>query len=497
MTLFFAWPIIEPMRIICPTCVTSFEVPDETVGSFVTCTKCGATFPISSAPTYVRPSTPIVVSGAQTTPVRGWQGPSAGTRLGGYLLERPLGSGGMGVVYRAVQTSLSRPVAVKVLPPELAIDPQFVERFHREALALASLSHPRIVSVIDRGMEEGMAFLVMELVEGEGLRQRMQRGAVTPKEAVRIGIQVCEGLSYAHRQGVVHRDIKPENLLLDRSGNVKIADFGLARIVRGDTRESLRLTVSNMALGTPFYMAPEQMEGAAAVDGRADLYALGVILYEALTGGLPIGRFESPREKRRDVDPRLDGLVMRLLEKNPELRPASADETALALRDILEKPIPASTAPTDEPTRLHPAVTAVPMEPPRRGPRPLRMLVGCTAGLVFAIFVTTVLFVSGKMERMRRSATLSSIPMEGSVVVAPNGPLTPAPTPDPVADVRSMVEREIENFKKVNGYSPTSLDEVWAMLKTGPPSYLDGYDVSLDPKTGELSVRKVTPQQKK
>ncbi len=487
------------MRFICPTCVTSFDVADEAVGALVTCTQCGASFPPSSAQTYVRPPTPVVLSGAQRTPGPGWEGPPAGTRLGGYTLESPLGSGGMGVVYRAVQTSLSRPVALKVLPPELASDPQFVERFHREALALGSLSHPRIVSVIDRGVEEGMAFLAMELVEGEGLRQRMQRGAVTPKEAVRIAIQVCEGLSYAHGKGVVHRDIKPENLLIDRSGNVKIADFGLARIVRGDSRESLRLTMSNMALGTPFYMAPEQMEGAAAVDGRADLYALGVVLYEALTGGLPIGRFETPREKFRDVDPRLDALVMRLLEKNPDRRPRSADETASTLCQVLTSPPPpAAVPPPDEPTRLRPAVPAVPMPPPRPQPRPLRMVVGCAAGVVFAVFVAMALFVTTKRDAERtRVEEAVAREMRGPVTVAPNGPPTPVQTWETPRDLHQTVRGMVENYTRQTGHPPTSIEEVWSSMKGGRPGYLDGYDIWINPKSGEVTIEKVSQQQQK
>ncbi len=487
------------MRFICPACVTSFEVADETVGALVTCTKCGATFPPSSAQTYVRPPTPVVVSGAQRTAGRGWEGPPSGTRLGGYTLEAPLGSGGMGVVYRALQTSLSRPVALKVLPPELASDPQFVERFHREALALGSLSHPRIVSVIDRGVEEGMAFLAMELVEGEGLRQRMQRGAVTPKEAVRIAIQVCEGLSYAHAKGVVHRDIKPENLLMDRSGNVKIADFGLARIVRGDTRESLRLTMSNMALGTPFYMAPEQMEGAAEVDGRADLYALGVVLYEALTGGLPIGRFETPREKFRDVDARLDALVLRLLEKNPARRPSSADETAKALRDVLERPLPSIGAPTDEPTRLRPAVAAVPMPPPRTGPRPMRMVLGGAAAAVFAVFLAMTVFVTTKRpDPVSAPPAPGRIDMSGPTIVAPNEPPEPYMQQAEVpVDPRQALIGMVEAYTKRNGSPPLSEDDLWSSMKGGRPSYLDGYEVSIDAKSGEVTVRKVLQKQKR
>ncbi len=259
-----------------------------------------------------------------------------GTRIGGYRVERLLGYGGMGVVYRAIQESLGRPVALKVLPHRPKDDAEFAERFQREAQLLATLSHPRIVSIIDRGLETGIAYFVMELVEGESLRTWIERGKTLPAQTVPLAMQVCEGLVYAHGKGVVHRDIKPENLLVDLSGNVKIADFGLARIVRGSREDIRRITLSGLTLGTPFYMAPEQVQGMD-VDERADLYAFGVVLYELLTGALPVGRFHAPARRVPGLDPRLDRLVVKLLAGDAADRPRSARDVLATLTQVWKR----------------------------------------------------------------------------------------------------------------------------------------------------------------
>jgi predicted Ser/Thr protein kinase len=229
-----------------------------------------------------------------------------------------LGQGGMGVVYKARQLRLDRLVALKILLPALGRDPAFAERFAREARALARMNHPRIVGVHDFGESGGLFFLVMEFVEGVNLRGLLGRGRLEPEKALRIVPQICEALQYAHEQGIVHRDIKPENILLDRRGNVKIADFGLAKLLRSMAADSA-LTGSRQVVGTLRYMAPEQMERPLAVDHRADIYSVGVVFYEMLTGDLPMGRFDPP-SKRVRVDVRLDDVVLRALEKEPERR---------------------------------------------------------------------------------------------------------------------------------------------------------------------------------
>jgi serine/threonine protein kinase len=229
-----------------------------------------------------------------------------------------LGKGGMGAVYKAKQTSLDRFVALKILPAEAAEDPAFGERFQREALALAQLSHPNIVGVHDFGQAGAYAYLVMEFVDGANLRQLQRGGHLSPREALAIVPQICEALQFAHDRGIVHRDIKPENILIDTQGRVKIADFGLAKLMRADTAAPA-LTLSRHAVGTPQYMAPEQIEKPETVDHRADIYSLGVVFYEMLTGELPIGRFPSPSQ-RVEVDVRLDEVVLKALEKEPSLR---------------------------------------------------------------------------------------------------------------------------------------------------------------------------------
>ncbi len=236
-----------------------------------------------------------------------------------------LGRGGMGVVYKARQKSLNRPVALKLLAPERAGDPQFAARFEREAQALAALNHPNIVGVYDFGQAGGYYYLLMEFVDGVNLRQLLQTKRLTPKEALSIVPPVCDALQCAHDHGIVHRDIKPENLLVDKAGVVKIADFGIAKIVGVDAggQGGGGIDVPNGAatagLGTPDYVAPEQRGMHGEVDHRADIYSLGVVLYEMLTGERPKENIEAP-SKRVQVDVRIDEIVLRALARTPELR---------------------------------------------------------------------------------------------------------------------------------------------------------------------------------
>jgi len=230
-----------------------------------------------------------------------------------------LGQGGMGAVYKARQTHLGRLVALKILPPPTGKDPAFAERFSREARSLAILNHPNIVTVHDFGhTAEGLYYFVMEFVEGTDLRRVLQSHTLSAQQALAIVPQICEALQYAHEEGVVHRDIKPENILLDKKGRVKIADFGLARLLDRPAT-GMTLTQAGQRMGTPHYMAPEQIERPHDVDHRADIYSLGVVFYEMLTGELPLGRFDPPSQKVH-VDVRLDEVVLHTLEKEPERR---------------------------------------------------------------------------------------------------------------------------------------------------------------------------------
>jgi tRNA A-37 threonylcarbamoyl transferase component Bud32 len=240
-----------------------------------------------------------------------------------------LGHGGMGAVYKARQPRLDRLVALKIIRPESTDAPEFAERFNREARMLARLSHPQIVAVYDfgevkvsdaddSGQQRPLYFFLMEYVDGASLRQVMQTGELTPPQALAIVPQICEALQFAHDEGVVHRDIKPENILLDKRGRVKIADFGLAKPAARSAAE-FTLTGTHQVMGTPRYMAPEQMEGSRAVDHRADIYSLGVVFYEMLTGEVPAGHFEPPSRKVQ-IDVQLDEVVLRALAREPERR---------------------------------------------------------------------------------------------------------------------------------------------------------------------------------
>ncbi len=199
-----------------------------------------------------------------------------------------VGHGGMGVVYQARQLNLDRLVALKILSPRLGNDPAFAERFLREAQTMAKLSHPNIVTVFDFGKSEGFYYLTMEFVDGVNLRDTISANKISAAEALAIVPQVCEALQYAHDNGVVHRDIKPENILIDKSGSIKIADFGLAKLLDPNPNH-VSLTATQQVLGTRNYMAPEQLESPEFVDHRADLYSLGVVFYELLTGRIAPG----------------------------------------------------------------------------------------------------------------------------------------------------------------------------------------------------------------
>ena len=247
-----------------------------------------------------------------------------------------LGQGGMGVVYKARQPRLDRLVALKILPADPARDPAFAERFTREARALASLSHPNLVAVYDFGETDGIYYFMMEYVDGLNLRQLEQAGKLSPREALQVVPAICDALQFAHDQGIVHRDIKPENILVDKLGRVKIADFGLAKLL-GRPAPGLPLTQTRQVMGTPNYMAPEQIEAPQQVDQRADIYSLVVVFYEMLTGELPIGRFAPPSQKVQ-VDVRLDEVVLRALEKERERRYQQASEVKTDVEYITTTP---------------------------------------------------------------------------------------------------------------------------------------------------------------
>jgi serine/threonine protein kinase/Tfp pilus assembly protein PilF len=276
---------------------------------------------------------------------------SAGTRLGPYEILSPLGAGGMGEVYRARDTRLERDVAVKVLPDRLVEDAEALARFEREAKAVAALSHPNILAIHDFGQHEAIVYAVMELLEGETLRDRMAAATLPPRKAVEFALQIALGLAAAHDRGIVHRDLKPQNIFVTRDGLVKILDFGLAKWVQApeSTGQTAGATEPGMVLGTAGYMSPEQVRGAA-LDHRSDLFCLGAILYEMLSGEraflkdsdvetlMAILKEQPPELSRpgRPVAPELADIVAHCLEKNVEERFQSARDLAFALR-VLER----------------------------------------------------------------------------------------------------------------------------------------------------------------
>ncbi len=254
-----------------------------------------------------------------------------------------IGAGGMGAVYKARQEGLDRVVALKILPEEFGHDVKFALRFTREARALAKLSHPNIVPVFEFGNVDDTYYFLMEFVDGSTLRDVVKARQLAPQHALAIVPQLCDALQYAHDKGVVHRDIKPENILIAADGSVKVADFGLSRILGNESQQDL-LTGTHQVMGTPRYMAPEQFEGSHGVDHRADIYSLGVVFYEMLTGELPIGRFAPPSEKV-EIDVRLDEVVLRTLEKEPDRRYQRASQIKSDVQSITSTDNP-NLAPT-------------------------------------------------------------------------------------------------------------------------------------------------------
>ncbi|GAC1514787.1 MAG: hypothetical protein NVS1B4_03330 [Gemmatimonadaceae bacterium] len=293
-----------------------------------------------------------------------------------YLIEDELGRGGMAVVYRALDLRLNRHVAIKALPPELAFNPLVRERFGREAQTAAQLSHPHIVPIYDVNERDGVPYLVMALIVGENLGAHLHRQPRPPLDEVRrILHEVADALAYAHARGVVHRDIKPDNILIERgTGRAVVTDFGIAHAAQGDTR----LTATGVAVGTPTYMSPEQAVAERDVDGRSDLYSLGVVGYQMLTGAPPFAagntmalmmkhiheRPQSVGARRPDTPAGLAAAVDRALMKEPAARWKSAAE----FRDVLDAPPPGHPLARPLPVRGPVAVSA-PAPPPDGGER--------------------------------------------------------------------------------------------------------------------------------
>ncbi|MFQ5655097.1 MAG: serine/threonine-protein kinase, partial [Planctomycetota bacterium] len=359
------------MKVHCPKCLGTFRIEGEPGVTPFDCPFCKASFSFRDKATIVLASSPLTrvkvekeetpaeaaedaaspgsVDEEQSPPLEPATPPPApevrpedltdlkvGDEVNGYLLEEVVGWGGMSIVIRANQLSLNRNVALKVLRKDLGEDPEFSRRFLKEARALADLSHPNIVQVHDQGVHNGNHYLVMEFIDGVSLRDVMNDHKLVPEEALKIVPALCSALEYAHGRGIIHRDIKPENILLDRAGTPKVADFGLVRMLGESDHEVSRITQTRTIMGTIDYMAPEQRRGSRDIDHRADIYSLGVVLYEMLTGDLPIARFPLPSEKVQ-VDIRLDEVVLKTLQKDRDRRYQRASLVATDLRRIGEE----------------------------------------------------------------------------------------------------------------------------------------------------------------
>jgi len=315
---------------LCPACLAKVALGSEPAAP-------GATININPLAGQAAPGTRVPPDVAQLAP----QFPQL------EIIEL-LGMGGMGMVYKARQPRLDRFVALKILPMESAQHPSFAERFNREAKALAKLNHPGIVAVYDFGQTRQYYYFVMEYVDGMNLRRLLNDQTVTSRQALDIVVQICTALQYAHDKGVVHRDIKPENILINKEGQVKIADFGLAKLL--GAAPDTALTMSQAAMGTFNYMAPEQRENAQKVDHRADIYSLGVVFYEMLTGEVPMGRFEPP-SKKVQIDVRLDEVVLKALEREPARRYQQVSEVKSGVETIAStKPAPPAALPPVAPS---------------------------------------------------------------------------------------------------------------------------------------------------
>ena len=427
-----------------------------------------------------------------------------------------IGRGGMGAVYKVRQPKLDRFAALKILPQSLGADPAFASRFEREARLLARLNHANIVAVYEFGsvatqhslrQAQGLAatlntqppffYLLMEFVDGVNLRQAMRASRFTPAQALGVVPKICEALQYAHDEGVLHRDIKPENILLDAKGRVKLADFGIAKLIGGNADtpvrsdashqpEALRtgvsalpgLTQSGAALGTPQYMAPEQRDTPADVDHRADIYSLGVVFYELLTGELPVGKFVPPSE-RSAADPRVDDIVRQAMEKERARRQGSAEEMRTQVQTVVEGG-----------TRSTPA-TPVPV--PRKTFR-TRLRRAVLAGGALLLFTGIVLF---GLDRLLPQVYFAKVTME--VMPDNSGPLNgilsarerSAVNPQFVSSqfrilrTNAILYQVIDNLKLVEAWSP---QDRHLPRQTVQARLLNMLDLREEPDTGIIEV---------
>jgi serine/threonine protein kinase len=375
--------------------------------------------------------------------------------FGDYVVDRELGRGGMGVVYAATHAALGKRVAVKVLLADVSRDAELLERFQNEARAASAIEHPSIVEIHTVGHEGDAVYIVMELLQGESLAARLRsRGAMSVGDAIGLARQCANALDAAHRVGIVHRDLKPDNVFLvpdiEVAGGerVKLLDFGIAKLVGAETSSSVARTVTGAILGTPHYMSPEQCEGAREVDARSDLYSLGCMLFQMVTGRLPfisagigglIGMHlhvapPTLRSIRPDVPPALDELIGRLLAKSPEERIQSAGEVAAALKSISPRSSQATLPPPPaiiDPTMATVSTVVADRPPPTRSRRGLAIAGG---GIAIAAVVAGFVLARGEED-----------PVPNNPIAVPITPASPPSTPIAIEPIQPLESKPPPN----------------------------------------------------
>lgn len=422
--------------------------------------------------------------------------------VGRYELEELVGEGGMSSVYRAYDTVLERRVAIKVLHEHFSRDPEYVERFRREARAIARLAHPNVVTVIDRGEWEGRQLIVFEHIAGENLKAVIGReGPLAVERALELACQIARALAFAHELGIVHRDVKPHNVLLDGAGTAKVTDFGIARALDSDEA----LTATGTVLGTGQYLSPEQANGERG-DERSDQYSLGVVTYELLTGQVPYSGdnlmavamrhvhdpVPSVRAVRPDVPERVDVVVARALAKRPEDRFGSMDALAAAFESCLAEVRGGGGAERDEdtgviaphrapppaaPTEALPHAAEEPrtrVAPPRRsGLRVAAVLLVAAVVLVGNLLVLEVVFEDG----LPWLGGADDVPIQTNAIADfdPRGDFTEHPE-----SVAAATDRDVSSFWTTETYESFDKTGVGIMLDAGSRTALSSVQLVTD-----------------
>ncbi len=393
-----------------------------------------------------------------------------GKTLGPYRILEQIGVGGMATVYKAYQPNMERYVAIKILPHYLSQDKEFAKRFQREAHAIARLEHPHILPIFDYGEADGITYIAMRYIEAGTLKQHLQKGLLPLDDIVRLIGQIGSALDYAHRQGVIHRDVKPGNVLIDNEGNTYLTDFGLARMLEA----SEQLTASGVGLGTPAYMSPEQGQGIKA-DHRSDIYSLGVMLFEMVTGRVPyeaetpmatvLKHINDPLPLPRTVNPNvsepIERVILKALAKDPADRYQSAGEMLQALVKAAQETSAAETPPPPAIVKATPVREEVPglarPQPLWQRPRGKALLIGgaVIAVLALALFLSQL---SGRVQIAGPAATTTTVaqlttPARATAEVVSLTPTRPTviatPFPVPLPAVEGMWLIQCENVKPI------------------------------------------------